>query len=172
MTPQQIIAIGIRLVATFLAFFSLRYLFALPASMASNNLAAQAYIAYITGGAALVLAAALWFFPMAIAHRIVPRTSHGNVVKLQAIEAARVGCALIGLWFLVSVLPAFVWFFFSRLASPGTGSLYGLLTPAERFEFWFYLAEIALAMFLIFGSSVFARLALRSENGETHDRAL
>jgi hypothetical protein len=128
--------------------------------MNANGLGSEDYISYVTGGGYFFLAALLWFFPMAIAHRILPRTRFENHMNLQAFEAALVGCSLIGLWLAVSVLPALVWFLFSRFVNLGDHSFFGSLNSKEKLEFVFYLAELGFAFFLIFGAHLFAQLVV------------
>lgn len=160
MTPQQFVAVGLRLVAIFLAFYSLRFLVALPASMVEANLAEQIRYAFMIGGASLMMAVVFWFFPMAITHRILPRTHYKNVITLQSLEAARVGTALIGLWCTVKVLPLVVWFFFSRLVNSSNQSLYRSLTPQDRLEAVFLIAELVFSLALVLKAGVFARWVL------------
>lgn len=160
MTPQQFVAIGLRLVAIFLGFYSMRFLVAFPASMMETNLAEQIRYAFMIGGSSLFVAIVLWFFPMAIAHRILPRTNYKNVITLQSLEAARVGAALIGLWCAVKVLPSVVWFFFSRLVNSSNQSLYRSLTPEDKLEAVFLIAELVFSLVLIFKAELFARWVL------------
>jgi hypothetical protein len=158
MTPQQIVALGIRLLALLVGFYSLRFLLFLPASMNSTNLANQVHISYIIGTLALLAAALFWFFPMVIAHRILPRTRFDTQLNLQAFEAARVGCSLIGLWFAVSVAPNLIWFLFSTLVNSAEQPFFRSLNADDRMTFVFYLVEFALALILIFRSHIFARI--------------
>lgn len=165
MTPQQFVAIGLRLVAIFLAFYSMRFLVALPASMAGTNLIEQVRYAFMIGGSSLFVAVILWFFPMAITHRILPRTHYKNVINLHSLEAARVGAALIGLWCTVKVLPLVVWFFFSRLVNSGNQSLYRSLGSEDRLEAVFLIAELVFSLALVLKAGTFAKWVL----GQTAD---
>jgi len=166
MTPQQIVALCIRIASIYFAISSLHYLVAVPISMASANLSEQLHVSYLTGGIFLLVATVLWFFPMAIAHQILPRSRFDNLLNLQALEAARVGCSLIGLWFAVSTLPKFVWFLFSHLVNSAGQPLIASLTSANRAELIFYLLELIFALFLIFGSRVFAQVVIGKQSKE------
>lgn len=175
MTPHQIVALGIRLFSLYLGIHSLRYLVELPASMATNNLAPQIHISYITGGAFLALAVVLWFFPMFIAHRILPNGPSERTLNLQAFDAARVGCSLIGLWFTVYVLPALSWLIFSHAVNSGNqaGSLFSALSPDDKRAFFFLLAELLFALILIFKSHFFAQIVVGIQsNAKAHRNAL
>lgn len=173
MTPQQIVALGVRLVAVLVGFYSLRFLLFLPVSMSSTNLADQAHLSYIVGALALLLAIFFWFFPMAIAHRILPRTKFENHLNLQTFEAARVGCSLIGLWFAITVVPGLVWFLFSNQVNSSGQSFFRSLSADDRMTFAFYLAELVLALLLIFRSNLFAHIVVgRKVEGNGQDSAL
>jgi len=54
----------------------------------------------------VIAAIVLWIFPLSVAHKIIPRTKFENTINIAALEAARVGCALIGLLTLAHALPA------------------------------------------------------------------
>jgi len=173
MTPQQIVALGVRLAALLVGFYSVRFLVLYPVSMRSTNLADQVHISFILGACALLLAIFFWVFPMAIAHRILPRTKYANHLNLPVFEAARVGCSLIGLWFALSVVPGLVWILFTNLVNSTGQSLFRSLSAEDRATFLFYLAELALAVFLIFRSHVFARIVVgKSTPKEEQSRAL
>lgn len=133
--------------------------------MSSSNLADQAPISYLVGALALLLAIFLWFFPMAIAHRILPRTKFDNHLSLQTFEAARVGCSLIGLWFAISVAPGLIWFLFSNLVNSSGQSFFRSLNAEDRMTFAFYLAELGFALLLIFRSNVFAQIVVGRKAG-------
>lgn len=167
MTPQQLVALGLRILALWLAAYGLEYVFSVTASMNAMNLANRSYVAYSIGGACLAVAALLWFFPMIVAHRIVPRTRFENHVKLQPLEAARVGCALIGLWLFARVAPSLAWFILRVAANTGDQSVFRSLEPTDKLEFVFYVFEVALSFALIMKSSAFAELALR--DGESRE---
>ncbi len=58
-----------------------------------------------------LLALALWFFPMVVAHKLVPRTKFEDVLRIPASQAATVACVIFGLWlFTVQVVPALAYY--------------------------------------------------------------
>jgi len=160
MTPQQIVALGIRILAIFLAAYGLEYVFSVPASMNAANKTDLLHIAYSIGVPILIVAALLWFFPMAIAHRILPRTRFENHLKLQPLEAARVGCALIGLWLFTKVALSVPWSLLVAIATEGQS----IFRSLDSIDFVFDAAETALALILILKSDVFAKIALRDND--------
>lgn len=165
MNPQQIVALGLRFFAIFVAILSLRFLFSYPASVAGTNLEKDIYISHVIGGVCILSAFALWFFPMTFANKIVPRTKFENHIKVGALDAARVGCSLIGLWLLATSLPNILWFVFSTSMNIGVGdqSYMRSLTTQNKINFAFYLSELILGILLIFKSHIFAKFVMREE---------
>lgn len=168
MTPQQIVALGIRLVSIVAAILCVRYL-AWALSMANQPGLAPYVIrlSYLVGALGVVATVCLWFFPMVIAHKIVPRTRFENHLKLGLLDAARVGCCLIGLWFFVQALPNILWFFFAALANAGEQSFIASLDESERITLAMYMCQIAIAATLVFKSDWFAKLVLRVQAEES-----
>jgi len=72
MTPQQIVAIGMRLLAVWLGVTSLSYLATIPLALGQYKIPEAAPLSYTTGAIYLILGLVLWFFPMAIAHKVIP----------------------------------------------------------------------------------------------------
>jgi hypothetical protein len=160
MTPQQIVAIGIRFFAVYIVFQSLEYLVTIPNSMENTNLNSKAYLAYGIGSFGVLAALFCWFFPLSIANRIVPRTRFENHLNLQAFEAVRAGGSLIGLWLFATALPSILWFFFSIAANAGPNqSIFGALDTESKIRIAFHVVQLVLAYVLIFKSHLFAALA-------------
>jgi hypothetical protein len=162
MTPQQIIGVGIRLFAVMLALSTLTYIATIPHELAQSGSRYAGY-AYLGVGVYLLAAALLWFFPMSIANRIVPRTRFENRISLQALEAARVGCSLIGLWLLAKTLPSVVWLLFNLLAYSGHDSLFRSLSEDLKYGLLSAVVQGVLALVLIFRSGDFAALVIREK---------
>jgi hypothetical protein len=108
-TPQQIVAIGLRLFAVFLGIRGLYVLYLLLVYPAEKMMFMPVVVALLCCAAAI----GLWLFPMLVAQRIIPRTRHANHIGRNAHEFARVGACLIGLWYFahaVSNLAVFVYY--------------------------------------------------------------
>lgn len=59
----------------------------------------------------MVLSILLWFFPMSVAHRLIPKTKYENILNIQSQEAVRVACIVFALLiFTVQVLPAIAYY--------------------------------------------------------------
>lgn len=161
MTPQQLIGVGVRIFALWLLARSIPYLAAIPKQLAATPMPgteAASVLAYGIGAAYMVGALLLWFFPMVVAHRLVPRTQYTNVLSFQARELARVGCALLGLWLFATELPALTWFLFRAFLVVGSSSSFGALDGQTKLEVIVAVVELTLSILLIAKADVFARL--------------
>ncbi len=110
MTPQQIVGVAVRLFAIWLVFEALTML------AGSATLERQPGIGPTWGFNAwaaimFLLAAILWFFPMTVAHTLIPRTRYDNVLSVPSGEATTIACVILGLWlFTVRVLPGLAYY--------------------------------------------------------------
>jgi hypothetical protein len=167
MTPQQFVGLAIRLFAIWLVLSSIRYLSSVPMEMARmEQITEHMYQAYFVGSAYLLAAAVLWFFPMAIAHRLIPRTSFPERMTIPAFSAARVGSALIGLWLFAESVTGLTWYFFSALVFSTGGSFWDNMPLDTRIDAAVLIAQLVLSMFLIIGSSYFARIVVPSNDND------
>lgn len=110
MTPHQIVGLSVRLFSIWLLIFSLQingYVSAL------NNQPGveQMVIQYWLVGFVVLLAILLWFFPMAVAHKLIPKTQYQNTLSVPSQEMVHVACVIFSLWlFLVKLLPAVAYY--------------------------------------------------------------
>ncbi len=111
MTPQQIVGLCVRLFAVWLVVSGLQmigYGFALEAQPNQEPTLVPFGIAAVL----FIVALALWFFPMVVAHKLIPRTHFENVLRVSAPESAVVACVVLGLWlFAARALPALAQYF-------------------------------------------------------------
>lgn len=163
MTPQQLIGVGVRLFATWLVLSSVSYLVTIPGQLSNSpGLANGATaISYAIAVAYLLGALLLWFFPMVIAHRLVPRTQHDNLLSFQAQELARVGCGLMGLWVFAKTLPTLTWFFFRAFLVAGSSSSFSALDTQAKLDIAVAAFELAFAVLLIVKAGTFAKLVIQ-----------
>jgi len=120
----------------------------------------------IVGGVYLLVAAFLWFFPMTVAHRLIPRTSFPERMTIPAFSAARVGGALIGLWLFARSVTSLTGYFFAALISAAPGSFLGSLSIKARIEAVVLIAELVLSVFLIIRSSYSARIVVPGNDND------
>jgi hypothetical protein len=161
MTPQQLIGISVRLFALWLVARSIPYFGSIPTQLAATPIAGSesaSTLSYAIGAAYFVGAILLWFFPMAVAHRLLPRTQHTNHLSFQSRELARVGCGLLGLWLFATELPALTWFLFRAFLVVGPASSFGTLDGQTKLEIIVAIVELALAIILIAKADFFARM--------------
>jgi hypothetical protein len=113
-------------------------------------------VAYGLGASYLVGALLLWFFPMFVAHKLLPRTGHANHLNVQAHDLARVGCALLGLWLFAKAFPTVVWLFFRAFLFVDAGSTFSALPPESKLDVAVAMFELLLGLALVVKSGVFA----------------
>jgi hypothetical protein len=70
------------------------------------------------------MAVYLWKFPMSVAHRLLPRSSHTDKIITNSNQIAVAGVALLGLWLLVVVLPSLFYQVAKAIDLSGGGSLF------------------------------------------------
>lgn len=161
MTPQQLIAIAIRLFAIWLIILSFRYLSSVPAYFAyKGEIAERIYQAYIMAAAYIIPAIFLWLFPMTTAKKIIPALDQNTVLEFKAIDLARVGCALIGLWL------------FAKSSTGLFGNIISMFIenaslqdfePPMKVEFGVLVFEFVLAVLLIIKSRNFSNVIFQSK---------
>lgn len=107
MTPQQAVGLASRLFAIWLALASIQsWMFA--RAVQSQGLTGAAWLQYSVPAIYWLSAVVLWFFPLSIAHRLLPRTRFEDRMALPARQAVTVACVVFGLFvLLVRALPAF-----------------------------------------------------------------
>ncbi len=168
MTPQQLVGLGLRLLAIWLAITTLEAMLSLPFALRSwgemrPDATGVAIFGYAMSGWWLLVAVLLWFFPMWTAHKLIPRTRFENKLNVQPLEAARVGCALMGLWLLINNLSGLMSSVYRVVffQPDNNVSVLRALTPDDRLSFAVAIGETVFALVLIFYSASFARLVLR-----------
>src|SRR6266852_5010506 len=149
MTPQQIVGLGVRLFAIWLVLVGLPYVWAIPAALARQHIDGGMSLSQFIGLGYFVAAALLWFFPMVVAHRLIPRTSFDNVLRVAPLEAASVGCSLLGLWLLLTSGPALVSYLFRAFLVSGSGPLFSSLNVDQKLDLAFYVVQVIISFILV-----------------------
>ncbi|MBL8513645.1 MAG: hypothetical protein JNJ55_06610, partial [Betaproteobacteria bacterium] len=162
---QQIVGVGVRLVALWFLYAGtsqfIQWLMLSNASWATEVRESGRVPTLVTVSAYLIAAAFCWLAPMWIAHKLLPKTSHENVLEIHRFDAARVGCALLGLWFLVHAVYGIFWFFISAMVATGSASFISGVLPEHRINFFTDIVQGAMALVLILKSAAFARFVAR-----------
>ncbi len=106
MTPQQAVGLAGRLFAIWLALGSFQSWMMVRAAQA-EGLPDAHWLQYSVPAVYWVAAVFLWFFPLSIAHRLVPRTRFEDRMALPARQLVVVACVVFGLAVvLLRALPA------------------------------------------------------------------
>jgi hypothetical protein len=103
MTPQQLFATAIRLFVIYLLLSASAFLVMSGALLDPLDSPAVLIFAFY-----VLASIGLWKFPMTLAHSILPKTMYDNRLDFQAYPLARVGVALIGLWFVAQAVNSVV----------------------------------------------------------------
>jgi len=110
MTPQQIVGLSVRLFSIWLFIYAFQingYINALNQQPGAEPISIQ----YLIVGFVAVVAILLWFFPMLVAHKLIPKTQYQNTLNVPTQEAVHVACVILALWlFVVKVLPAVAYY--------------------------------------------------------------
>lgn len=144
MSPHQIIAVAARLYAVWLAIQLPGQVYEVFAADPSMRLF-SACILIIE----VVAMLALWFFPQTIARKLLTVSATETPAPSSADTWLRMGCALIGLWLLATSLPKLI------LDAFGLYSMHYDDTSSLRRSVLYYLAEVAIAVWLILGGRGF-----------------
>jgi hypothetical protein len=163
MTAQQLIGVGVRLFAVWLILTSVAYFVAIPNQLLAGPIAgggSAAALSYAIAIAYFLGAVFLWFFPMVVANRLLPRSHYANRIAFQAQELARVGCSLLGLWLFAKALPSLIWFLFRAFILVGSSSSYSALDAQLRVELGVAVVELAFAVLIIAKAGAFAKLVV------------
>lgn len=153
MSPNQVVAVAVRLLAIWLA---VHFVFAIPVyyTQVSAQTGPGVSFTFYTGIAvlAILLLFVMWRFPMTIAGKLLTPTAREPASSASPDLWLAMGCALIGLWLLASILPWLV----QDLMLYRDGFISG--DPELKIKLAKYLPEIAISLWLIFGAKGFRKL--------------
>jgi hypothetical protein len=91
---------------------------------------------------------ALWFFPRAVARKLIAPSDQEPLVPASPDSWLAVGCTLIGVWLFASSLPALVRRLLVIHFSDGMVDS----SPDKGVWMFYYLVQIAISLWLIFGA--------------------
>lgn len=96
MTPQQIVGLAVRLFAIWLGVWVIQ-MFGIAYAVRDSSNAGMNDLYLMFAALFSVVAVFMWLFPMALAHRLVPRTHHDNRLTLNGQQVIVVACVTVGL---------------------------------------------------------------------------
>jgi len=108
MTPHQTLATTVRLFAIWLFLYYISTTVGTYLQLRKHSPDDTLLPLFIGFGSTLFVCALLWFFPVALAKKILPNTSIENNQPNLFGGWFSVGCSLIGVWVLAKALPALV----------------------------------------------------------------
>jgi hypothetical protein len=154
MSPQQIVAVMARLLAVWIVIHlpGQAYEIVFPSSRDAD----QSMRLFVVGGFAveILVSLALWVFPLTIASKLLRASSEERPPPSSSDVWLGMGCALIGLWLIATSLPALVIdVFVLASAINASGDISSL-----RQNVLYYLAELAMAAWLILGAIGFRKV--------------
>jgi hypothetical protein len=154
MTSAQIVGLGVRLFAIWLVVSILRHVpgmwqFNLSDAAASNS--STNVVILVVAFLILALATGLWFFPLTVANKLIPRSSRTDHIHVPIEQAESLGFSLLGLWVLASSVPdLFYWLFMAYHASRPTSILE--LRASEYSYMGATAVEFILGIWLLLGA--------------------
>ena len=151
MTPRQIVIVTVRLLAIWLGIDVLR---ALPTFFISGITVTPGYN-YTMFSVALtgVVVLALWFFPTAIAGKILPSTATESSHSTAPDTWFAMGCSLIGLWILATTIPRLIIDIYLRNHMTGVDASSSMVRSTV-----YEVSEALIALWLILGGKGFRKL--------------
>jgi hypothetical protein len=144
-TPQQIVAVALRLFAVWLGLQTLR---SLPAFLATNGFESPSY-GWMTFVLALtvVVVFMLWVFPRTIAGKLLPPPDAEPRPAATPDVWLAMGCTLIGLWTLTTTIPRLLFEAFALSTMS-----YDQDRSQLRQSIFYYLMQLAIALWLLLGA--------------------
>jgi hypothetical protein len=154
MSPHQTIAVAVRLFSVWLATYTVRDIVTFYLADTSRNYPSALPISIAVFLFTAVLVLLLWFFPQTVARKLLASPDREPAAPTPPEMWLAVGCTLIGLWVLTSAVPALIRrlliLHFADAGYQDTTSVWLL----------YYSAEIAIALWLIFGTKGIKKLFL------------
>jgi len=167
MTNAQVVALGIRLFAIWLAIYILRQtpglLFINAREMPDSRAVGVTVLVAIL---LLFVCIALWRFPLVVAQKLIPQPTLDQPSRLPVEQLETAGFCLLGLWLLTEALPqavyvAMIVYHWSRPNAIVTLTPYNYAAIAQMF------AELVIGLWLLFGAKGLLGLLRWARHGGT-----
>jgi hypothetical protein len=148
-TPQQIVALALRLFAVWVGIQALAWVPGLFGTGMSGSQSANVYVSFMLA-VNIVIILVLWFFPRTIAGKLLPTHDTQSQPSPTADTWLAIGCTLIGLWKLTTTIPKLVVDIF----------LLKSIYDRSQLEQWvlYTVVELAIAGWLVLGGKGVNRL--------------
>lgn len=106
---------------------------------------------FLGAGVVVLLCSLLWFFPLFVARKILPRGDHPTTAAPTFDSWFGVGCALIGIWVLIRAVPALISYVMADYLGQHFSSVAFAEDPEKNFIIVFYLIQVCLGAWMFFG---------------------
>lgn len=148
MTPQQIVGLAVRLFSIWLVVIAFQMV-GIVTALNQQFKGSSALALYVMPALPVLLAVGLWFFPMFVAHKLIPRSHDTNALRMPVREAAAAAAAIIGIWVVISSLPQII-AAASLVLVAGNSQISGMYFSSERvFSLLAVAMQLALGLFLL-----------------------
>jgi hypothetical protein len=152
MTNAQVVALGVRLFSIWLALYLIRHAPALwsanmeqfPESPAAGTVIAVSIVL-------IAVTIALWFFPLAVARKLIPKATLDQPTPLPIDQLQAAGFCLLGLWVLTEAIPRLVYVIFIVYHSTRPNAMVAL-DPGQYAGIARTLVELGIGLWLLFGA--------------------
>lgn len=166
MTPQQLLAVALRLLAVWLSFYVLGDLYVLISSLEKNYSSSALIIGGVFTVSTAILPICLWYFHGRIARKLLDGVSTSAVTPVSASTAdtwLAIGCAIIGVWMLASSLPTLVSEIVPIWIDADTANS-GMKQVLVQTRGPYYIVRIGLGIWLILGARGVRRIFWWAQN--------
>jgi hypothetical protein len=168
MTPIQIVAVCLRLLAVIWFLYILGHTYTLMSvwRVGSAEVMDRAFL-WFTIGLQLIICVLLWFFPATIARKLLPAAADSGETRspVALVEWQTLGVICIGVWALTRAVPdVFYWVTFYAMSISANYGDYDVPLD-QKAGIFSTLAELAVGFWLVFGAKGFAALLFKIRTG-------
>jgi hypothetical protein len=122
-TNAQIVALGIRLFSIWLALYLFGHTPGLWTFIEHGKSGSGAGLVATVSAVLVLVAVGLWFFPLAVARKLLPKATLDQPTNLPVEDVQRAGFCLLGLWVLTESIPDLIYYAVAFAVSTSPSSL-------------------------------------------------
>lgn len=169
MSREDIIAVALRLFALFLVVTAIRH----AAGLASLGRHEELTAIIVSAAAAIMVltlafAAMLWYFPLAIARKLLPSLRDvGAPLSPAGLQVQEIAIIVLGLWVLSSALPDASYWVSMVIFTSGVGFEGHAWLPDNKANIVATVLELAIGFGLLFGARGLSNLLYRVRYGNS-----
>lgn len=159
MSPHHVVVVALRLFAVWLVAHVPGQVYEFFAEDRKLGDPTLRLVALCVGVVELIVILGLWIFPSTIARRLLGNAAAEPATPSAADTWLRMGCALLGLWLVCTALPGLLLDVRALFVAQ-----YGDDTSSIWRTVFYYLSEIAIAIWLILGAAGFRQVVWWARN--------